>query len=431
MTTTFHGVLEGFYGPPYADDARLALVRWLPTVGGRDYVYAPKDDPYQRAQWREPYPADRLAHFAELLAEADRCGVRVGFVVSPGLDWHDGDEAALVAKLQAFYDLGVDSLGVAFDDVPPRRRRARRGARRGRRGRGGRAARRRAVVDLPGRLRDRPRDVVPARVRRRAARRRRRLLDRAGDRQPDDHGGRRRDAVGGARPTGWCWPTTCRSNDGPMAGVLHLGPYPARDRPTAGATGGLLLNLMPLPPVASRVGVAAGSALVARPHRRPRGGSGRPWSPACRASSRSPGRAARGSPTRRRTPSCGSGRSRRSTATPGSRSGSPRGCRSGLPDEWRPSSSRGSTAWEWKAFGRRLSCCDACARQDGPGEGVRRRRGVPPAAACRSSSCSASADAVYPRHLREGDRELADASGRGRGRHAASTSCAVRALDRF
>lgn len=113
-------LIEGFYGPPYAHEDRLSLLRWMPTVGLTDYAYGPKDDVFQRASWRDAYPAEELAHFAETLAVAQEAGVRLTLAVSPGLDWRgDDDHPVLVAKLRQLYALGVRSLGVYWDDVEP------------------------------------------------------------------------------------------------------------------------------------------------------------------------------------------------------------------------------------------------------------------------------------------------------------------------
>ncbi len=256
MTAQWHGVLEGFYGEPYTDEARLRLVRWLPSVGGRDYVYAPKDDPYQRARWREPYPADRLDHFGALLAEGARVGVRVGFVLSPGLDWTEGDASALVEKLQAFYDLGARCLGIAFDDVPPG------GAELG-------AVHGRAVAAAVAGL---PSDVTWSAC----------PVDYATDRVTAYLRGFT-DVLPDGIDVFWTGPSILSAeiptalaaalseqlgrrlvladnfpvSDGPMSGVLHLGPYPARPSDLPAALGGLLLNLGPLA-VASRLPAAAG-----------------------------------------------------------------------------------------------------------------------------------------------------------------------------
>jgi hypothetical protein len=51
-------VVEGFYGRPWTDAQRHALVRQLGDLGLNAYLYAPKDDLRHRARWRDPYPSD-------------------------------------------------------------------------------------------------------------------------------------------------------------------------------------------------------------------------------------------------------------------------------------------------------------------------------------------------------------------------------------
>lgn len=112
--------IEGFYGPPFPHEQRLDLIRWLPSAGLSDYAYGPKDDPFHRAQWRAAYPPEHLARFAETLAVARECGIELTLSISPGLDWTgEADHEPLVAKLRQLYDVGVRSLGVYWDDVPP------------------------------------------------------------------------------------------------------------------------------------------------------------------------------------------------------------------------------------------------------------------------------------------------------------------------
>jgi len=112
--------IEGFYGPPLDHDARMDLLRWLPSAGFTAYSYGPKDDPFHRDQWRVPYPASHMAQFEEMLAVARGADIDLAMTLSPGLDWRQGeDEAALVAKLRQLYDLGLRDLGVQWDDIPP------------------------------------------------------------------------------------------------------------------------------------------------------------------------------------------------------------------------------------------------------------------------------------------------------------------------
>ncbi|MCK9911359.1 protein O-GlcNAcase, partial [Microbacteriaceae bacterium K1510] len=49
------------------------------------YVYAPKDDPYQRKDWDKPYPADQLAQLKDLVQAAKKNNIRFVYSISPGI----------------------------------------------------------------------------------------------------------------------------------------------------------------------------------------------------------------------------------------------------------------------------------------------------------------------------------------------------------
>jgi beta-N-acetylglucosaminidase len=113
------GVIEGFYGNPWSWQERHEIGTALAAAGMDTYVYAPKDDPLHRERWREPYPDDELARFATF---ADTTSLRLGFTVSPGLsiDVDDAaDRAALLTKFTRMIDVGVELVGVLFDDLEP------------------------------------------------------------------------------------------------------------------------------------------------------------------------------------------------------------------------------------------------------------------------------------------------------------------------
>lgn len=115
------GVIEGFYGTPWAHEDRLHAIRQLGAWGMNRYVYAPKDDPLHRTRWRDPYPEEFLRRFAELVAFGAQAGVEVGFAISPGLSirYSAADERrALCEKLASFRALGVRFFGLCLDDVP-------------------------------------------------------------------------------------------------------------------------------------------------------------------------------------------------------------------------------------------------------------------------------------------------------------------------
>ena len=116
------GVIEGFYGPTWPHEDRLDVIRFMGRVGLDAYVYAPKDDPYHLARWREPYPADRLVELAEVATVARESGVQAHYAISPGgsMVYSDSAEyATLLAKLDAISAVGFDQVALFFDDVSP------------------------------------------------------------------------------------------------------------------------------------------------------------------------------------------------------------------------------------------------------------------------------------------------------------------------
>lgn len=115
------GVLEGFYGHPWTHQQRLDLIPFLARRGMNSFVYAPKDDPLLRRDWRMAYEGEWLARLSELLAACQSNGLRLTWCVSPGLSMRYSDEAdvaALITKLASVARLGVTSFGLLFDDIP-------------------------------------------------------------------------------------------------------------------------------------------------------------------------------------------------------------------------------------------------------------------------------------------------------------------------
>lgn len=115
------GVLEGFYGNPWSHEDRLDMIRFMGRAGFTHYVYAPKDDPYHRSRWREPYPESHIAQFRELISVADSAGITLVFAISPGLNivYSDSaDVAILRTKLLTMRDLGFKEAALFLDDVP-------------------------------------------------------------------------------------------------------------------------------------------------------------------------------------------------------------------------------------------------------------------------------------------------------------------------
>jgi hyaluronoglucosaminidase len=118
----YRGVVEGFYGTPWSFEERLDMLDFMGAHRMNTYEYAPKNDPYQRTRWRDPYPTKTRAQLATMMRRARTNRVDVGFTLSPGLSMcfsSDRDFQALTAKLDAIYALGVRTFTLGFDDIDP------------------------------------------------------------------------------------------------------------------------------------------------------------------------------------------------------------------------------------------------------------------------------------------------------------------------
>ncbi|MBT2483812.1 MULTISPECIES: beta-N-acetylglucosaminidase domain-containing protein [unclassified Microbacterium] len=116
------GIIEGFYGEPWSHDERLAALRLAGRLKLNSYVYAPKDDPYHRERWREPYPDDDLARLVELARVGRDEGVDVVIALHPAGSMVFSDDAEhdrLAAKATQLLDAGIPDVALLFDDVPP------------------------------------------------------------------------------------------------------------------------------------------------------------------------------------------------------------------------------------------------------------------------------------------------------------------------
>jgi hypothetical protein len=114
------GLIEGYYGAPWDWAARAEQVRALASHGYRFFLYAPKADPYLRRRWREDHPPQTARALREFAGVCRDAGVRFGVGLSPFEIYRDfGDEAkaALARKLALLDDIGVQDLGILFDDM--------------------------------------------------------------------------------------------------------------------------------------------------------------------------------------------------------------------------------------------------------------------------------------------------------------------------
>jgi hypothetical protein len=130
--TEIRGFIEGYYGIPWSNEDRISLMEFAGQFKATSYVFAPKDDPYHREKWGEPYPAEMLAEIGEMAQVGNETKTRFVWTISPlGEVAHiartQGQQAAMdllpentekmLAKFDQLYDVGVRQFGVLGDDV--------------------------------------------------------------------------------------------------------------------------------------------------------------------------------------------------------------------------------------------------------------------------------------------------------------------------
>ena len=114
------GFVEGFYGYPWSFEDRLSLMSESSEFKMNTYIYAPKDDPYHKDQWRELYPDDKAEELRQLAAEGKKDNMSFCWSVHPGSGFNyytDDDYNSLIAKFEQLYSLGVRQFGISYDDL--------------------------------------------------------------------------------------------------------------------------------------------------------------------------------------------------------------------------------------------------------------------------------------------------------------------------
>jgi hyaluronoglucosaminidase len=122
-TFKYRGIVEGFFGPPWSLEQRCAMFEFGAQRAMNCYLYAPKDDPFHRERWREPYPEAAWDGMRRLVAAAQANAVEFVYGFHPGHGLRFGEDEAidvLLAKARRFHEAGVRRFAVLFDDIPSR-----------------------------------------------------------------------------------------------------------------------------------------------------------------------------------------------------------------------------------------------------------------------------------------------------------------------
>ena len=122
----FRGFIEGYYGNPWSHEDRADLLKYGGEIKMNQYVFAPKDDPYHRAQWRDLYPEtgekNSLVQIRDLAKAGNENKCYYVYALHPfytdkiTLENYDDDIADLKAKFEQVIDAGVRQIAILEDD---------------------------------------------------------------------------------------------------------------------------------------------------------------------------------------------------------------------------------------------------------------------------------------------------------------------------
>jgi hyaluronoglucosaminidase len=112
--------MEIFYGAEWSMIDRASYARFLRQVGFKYYLYGPKADESLRKNWTRRFSSEELLKFRRIRDMFTQEGLKFGMVLSPhGMDrGMDLSHArSLQAKIAALDEIGLDYLGLFFDDM--------------------------------------------------------------------------------------------------------------------------------------------------------------------------------------------------------------------------------------------------------------------------------------------------------------------------
>jgi hypothetical protein len=126
LSSPRRGYIEGYYGRLLDWPQRHDLLTVLEREGMNGYVYAPKEDPAHRFQWRQNWSQHWWQEFRSFTKDAKKKGITVIAGIAPGLDFDfsslidgGGDLAILVEKAKRLIDGGAGEIGLLMDDLVP------------------------------------------------------------------------------------------------------------------------------------------------------------------------------------------------------------------------------------------------------------------------------------------------------------------------
>ncbi len=97
------------------------LLHHLASLEMNTYLYAPKEDPFHRIQWRESYPQIWRRELTEFITKGKQRGITVIPAMAPGLSYDyrsQKDYQTLVTKFKELLSCGATTIALLMDDIP-------------------------------------------------------------------------------------------------------------------------------------------------------------------------------------------------------------------------------------------------------------------------------------------------------------------------
>ena len=117
------GYIEGYYGRLLGWYERHRIIDRLAENGMNAYLYAPKEDPFHRVEWRTAWPDEWVREFTGFCEYSNQNNINVFGGIAPGLDYnskHDAqDFGCLVEKAGMLAEAGAAGIALMFDDIEP------------------------------------------------------------------------------------------------------------------------------------------------------------------------------------------------------------------------------------------------------------------------------------------------------------------------
>lgn len=117
----YYGYIEGYFGRELSWHQRYGIIDHLKKLNLNSYIYAPKEDPYQRVEWRKLFPKKQKEKLSDFVKYGKRKSVNVIPALSPGLSFDylsDSDYKILLKKILSFAEIGSNTVALFMDDIP-------------------------------------------------------------------------------------------------------------------------------------------------------------------------------------------------------------------------------------------------------------------------------------------------------------------------